>query len=146
MSSDLRRLDLPAITRLGLPSSNQELLDRHLFSFYFTLPLIGVCLALLRHNWYALAFLPNPVANPKQVPGSLLCRRHFLLFRRNGFCSRRHPRSFQQDSIALLYPANLQLPPINTTTVRSSPKPTSSNANVCPSPFTLRTLLTTCTD
>lgn len=56
MSSDLRRLDLPAITRLGLPSSNQELLDRHLFSFYFTLPLIGVCLALLRHNWYAHLF------------------------------------------------------------------------------------------
>lgn len=146
MSSDLRRLDLPAITRLGLPSSNQELLDRHLFSFYFTLPLIGVCLALLRHNWYALTSLPRCVANPKQVPGPLFCRRHLLLFRRNGFRSRRHPRPFQQDSIALLYPANLQLSPVYTTTVRSSPKPTSSNANVCAAPFTLRTLLTACTD
>lgn len=36
---------------LGFAHGSQELADRHLFSLYFMLPLVGVCLGLLRHNW-----------------------------------------------------------------------------------------------
>ncbi|GAA5827541.1 hypothetical protein JCM10212_004499, partial [Sporobolomyces blumeae] len=34
----------------GLARGSQELVDRHLFSLYFMLPLVGVCLGLLKHN------------------------------------------------------------------------------------------------
>ncbi|KAI5475833.1 UDP-N-acetylglucosamine-dolichyl-phosphate N-acetylglucosaminephosphotransferase [Pseudohyphozyma bogoriensis] len=36
----------------GLARGSQELQDRHLFSLYFMLPLVGVCFGLLKHNWY----------------------------------------------------------------------------------------------
>lgn len=36
---------------LGFAHGSQELADRHLFSLYFMLPLVGVCFGLLRHNW-----------------------------------------------------------------------------------------------
>lgn len=45
---------------LGYAHGSQELADRHLFSLYFMLPLVGVCLGLLRHNWcVSFARLPN---------------------------------------------------------------------------------------
>lgn len=36
---------------VGLARGSTALLDRHLFSLYLMLPLIGVCLGLLKHNW-----------------------------------------------------------------------------------------------
>ncbi|KAL8280509.1 hypothetical protein RQP46_007157 [Phenoliferia psychrophenolica] len=48
----------PYVVGFGLARGSVELEDRHLFSLYFMLPLIGVCLGLLRHNWYpARAFV-----------------------------------------------------------------------------------------
>ncbi|KAM0751877.1 hypothetical protein T439DRAFT_313240 [Meredithblackwellia eburnea MCA 4105] len=48
----------PYVVGLGLARGSAELADRHLFSLYFMLPLIGVCCGLLRHNWYpARAFV-----------------------------------------------------------------------------------------
>lgn len=35
----------------GLARGSTELSDRHLFSLYFMLPLIGVCAGLLKWNW-----------------------------------------------------------------------------------------------
>ncbi|SCZ98065.1 BZ3500_MvSof-1268-A1-R1_Chr3-3g06551 [Microbotryum saponariae] len=37
---------------MGLARGSAELSDRHMFSLYFMLPLIGVCFGLLKHNWY----------------------------------------------------------------------------------------------
>ncbi|ORY82963.1 glycosyl transferase family 4-domain-containing protein [Leucosporidium creatinivorum] len=37
---------------VGLARGSTELSDRHLFSLYFMLPLVGVCAGLLRWNWY----------------------------------------------------------------------------------------------
>ena len=45
----------PCIVGLGLARGSVELADRHLFSLYFMLPLIGVCLGLLQHNWFVSA-------------------------------------------------------------------------------------------
>ncbi|GAA99463.1 uncharacterized protein L969DRAFT_619951 [Mixia osmundae IAM 14324] len=46
----------PKTTQLSLSAGfghgSKILADRHLFSLYFMLPLIAICLALLRHNWY----------------------------------------------------------------------------------------------
>ncbi|GAA5908596.1 UDP-N-acetylglucosamine--dolichyl-phosphate N-acetylglucosaminephosphotransferase [Sporobolomyces salmoneus] len=36
----------------GFSNGSSELEDRHLFSLYFMLPLVGVCFGLLKHNWY----------------------------------------------------------------------------------------------
>lgn len=47
----------PTLIGLGLARGSVELADRHLFSLYLMLPLIGVCLGLLKHNWF-VSFLP----------------------------------------------------------------------------------------
>ncbi|KAI9509230.1 hypothetical protein F5148DRAFT_788098 [Russula earlei] len=36
-----------------------ELVERHLFSLYFVLPLLGVCLGFLFHNWYPSHAFPG---------------------------------------------------------------------------------------
>ena len=43
---------LPHLIGIGLARGSIELADRHLFSLYFMLPLIGVCFGLLKHNWF----------------------------------------------------------------------------------------------
>jgi UDP-N-acetylglucosamine--dolichyl-phosphate N-acetylglucosaminephosphotransferase len=35
----------------GMAYGSTELVERHLFSLYFMLPLVGVCLGFLFHNW-----------------------------------------------------------------------------------------------
>lgn len=53
----------PYIIGIGLARGSVELADRHLFSLYFMLPLIGVCLGLLKYNWcapFASRFPPEP--------------------------------------------------------------------------------------
>lgn len=44
----------PVLIGFGLARGSIELADRHLFSLYFMLPLIGVCFGLLKHNWYVV--------------------------------------------------------------------------------------------
>lgn len=46
----------PILIGVGLARGSVELADRHVFSLYFMLPLIGVCFGLLKHNWCALSF------------------------------------------------------------------------------------------
>lgn len=35
----------------GMAYGSSELVGRHLFSLYFMLPLVGVCLGFMYHNW-----------------------------------------------------------------------------------------------
>ena len=35
----------------GMAHGSRELMERHLLSLYFMLPLIGVCIGFLYHNW-----------------------------------------------------------------------------------------------
>jgi hypothetical protein len=58
--NDFLHFDIDLFTPLGevklgygLARGSRELQDRHMFSFYLMLPLIGVCLAMLKHNWCA---------------------------------------------------------------------------------------------
>ena len=37
----------------GMAYGSTELVERHLFSLYFMLPLVGVTCGFLYHNWYA---------------------------------------------------------------------------------------------
>ncbi len=49
-------LSLGGVYAAGLSHGSKELLDRHLMSLYFMLPLIGVCLGFLYHNWSVSRF------------------------------------------------------------------------------------------
>ena len=41
----------------GMAHGSRLLVERHLFSLYFMLPLLGVCTGFLYHNWYGLISL-----------------------------------------------------------------------------------------
>ncbi|KAF8527515.1 N-acetylglucosaminephosphotransferase [Hysterangium stoloniferum] len=43
----------------GLAHGSKELVERHLLSLYFMLPLIGVCLGFMYHNWYPARAFPG---------------------------------------------------------------------------------------
>lgn len=40
----------------GMAYGSRELMERHLLSLYFMLPLIGVCAGFLFHNWCACSY------------------------------------------------------------------------------------------
>ncbi len=83
--------------RAGQPGSRSstELLRRHLLSLYLLLPLVGVCMGLLRWN--------------VSEPG--VCGRHILLLCRHGFQHGRYPGPLLQDCALVLCTSALQLPP-----------------------------------
>ncbi|PPR05359.1 hypothetical protein CVT24_007973 [Panaeolus cyanescens] len=43
----------------GMAHGSRELVERHLLSFYFMLPLVAVCSAFLYHNWYPARAFPG---------------------------------------------------------------------------------------
>ncbi|KAI0084793.1 N-acetylglucosaminephosphotransferase [Irpex rosettiformis] len=43
----------------GMAYGSRELVERHLFSLYFMLPLVGVCAGFLYHNWYPARAFPG---------------------------------------------------------------------------------------
>ncbi len=43
----------------GMAYGSRELVERHLFSLYFMLPLVGVCAGFLYHNWCVLHSSPR---------------------------------------------------------------------------------------
>jgi hypothetical protein len=50
----------------GMAYGSRELVERHLFSLYFMLPLVAVCLGFLYHNWYVAGFTHG---NSPDLPG-----------------------------------------------------------------------------
>lgn len=49
----------------GMSYGSSELVGRHLFSLYFMLPLLGVCLGFMYHNWHVVCFLLIPTFNER---------------------------------------------------------------------------------
>jgi len=43
----------------GMAHGSRELVERHLFSLYFMMPLVAVCLGFLYHNWYPARAFPG---------------------------------------------------------------------------------------
>ena len=50
-------LGVGGVWRAGMAHGSTELVERHLFSLYFMLPLLGVCLGFMYHNWWVYAGL-----------------------------------------------------------------------------------------
>lgn len=45
-------LKVGGVWSAGMAYGSRILVERHLFSLYFMLPLLGVCLGFMYHNWY----------------------------------------------------------------------------------------------
>ncbi|KAF9267536.1 N-acetylglucosaminephosphotransferase [Marasmius fiardii PR-910] len=43
----------------GMSYGSRELVERHLFSLYFMMPLVAVCLGFMYHNWYPARAFPG---------------------------------------------------------------------------------------
>lgn len=48
---DIRSVHVGGLHGAGMAWGSKEMVDRHLLSLYFMLPLIGVCAGFLWHNW-----------------------------------------------------------------------------------------------
>lgn len=44
-------VEVGGVWKAGMAYGSRELVERHLFSLYFMLPLVGVCAGFLYHNW-----------------------------------------------------------------------------------------------
>ena len=44
-------LEFAGVWNAGMSYGSRELVERHLFSLYFMLPLVAVCLGFMYHNW-----------------------------------------------------------------------------------------------
>jgi UDP-N-acetylglucosamine--dolichyl-phosphate N-acetylglucosaminephosphotransferase len=44
-------VEVGGVWRAGMSYGSQELVERHLFSLYFMLPLVAVCAGFMYHNW-----------------------------------------------------------------------------------------------
>ncbi|KAH0831912.1 glycosyl transferase family 4-domain-containing protein [Lanmaoa asiatica] len=52
-------VDIGGAWHAGMSYGSGELVGRHLFSLYFMLPLLGVCLGFMYHNWYPARAFPG---------------------------------------------------------------------------------------
>ncbi|KAI0042160.1 N-acetylglucosaminephosphotransferase [Auriscalpium vulgare] len=52
-------LEVGGVWRAGMAYGSTQLVERHLFSLYFMLPLVGVCAGFLYHNWYPARAFPG---------------------------------------------------------------------------------------
>ncbi|KAF8964190.1 N-acetylglucosaminephosphotransferase [Flammula alnicola] len=58
-------LEFGGVWSAGMAYGSRELVERHLFSLYFMLPMVAVCVGFMYHNWY--------VYPARVFPGDTLC-------------------------------------------------------------------------
>jgi UDP-N-acetylglucosamine--dolichyl-phosphate N-acetylglucosaminephosphotransferase len=71
-------LGIGGVWSAGMAYGSRELVERHLFSLYFMLPLVAVCMGFVYHNWYVLILHDgndlHTIRYPARVfPGDTLC-------------------------------------------------------------------------
>jgi len=52
-------VDVGGVWSAGMAHGSRQLVERHLFSMYFMLPLVGVCAGFMYHNWYPARVFPG---------------------------------------------------------------------------------------
>jgi len=52
-------VEVGGVWSAGMAYGSQELVERHLFSLYFMLPLVAVCAGFMYHNWYPARAFPG---------------------------------------------------------------------------------------
>ena len=104
-------LDFGGVWSAGMAYGSRELVERHLFSLYFMLPLVAVSLGFLYHNWLVrLVFVQHlELTINLQVSGASISWRYIMLCNRYGICCGWNSGPFLQDPSALLLAPNIQL-------------------------------------
>ncbi|TFK52268.1 N-acetylglucosaminephosphotransferase [Heliocybe sulcata] len=54
-----KEVEVGGVWAAGMAYGSRQLVERHLFSLYFMLPLVGVCLGFMYHNWYPARVFPG---------------------------------------------------------------------------------------
>ena len=127
-------VEVGGVWSAGMAYGSTELVERHLFSLYFMLPLIGVCLGFLYHNWSVITPFGRAYAYPhRQVSLACVSRRYALLRDGHGIRGRGHPGALFQDAPPLLPPADIQLCPLLSSIIWARPMPAASRSSVRPS-------------
>ncbi|KAJ7288447.1 N-acetylglucosaminephosphotransferase [Mycena rebaudengoi] len=52
-------VEVGGVWSAGMAYGSQELVERHLFSLYFMLPMVAVCTGFMYHNWYPARAFPG---------------------------------------------------------------------------------------
>lgn len=107
-------VDIGGVWSAGMAHGSRELVGRHLFSLYFMLPLVGVCIGFMYHNWLVDYTSESWLDGAKgidnsQVSCSCISWRYILLPRRDGIFCCRDPSPFYEDTSAIFPAANFQL-------------------------------------
>jgi hypothetical protein len=127
-------VEVGGVWSAGMAYGSTELVERHLFSLYFMLPLIGVCLGFLYHNWCVNSlwlYVPTDTHFDHRMDQvSLACvpGRYALLRDWHGIRGRGHPGALFQDAPPLLPSADIQLYPLLSSIIwaRTVPAPSRS--------------------
>lgn len=117
-------LDFGGVWNAGMAFGSRQLVERHLFSLYFMLPLVAVCTGFMYHNWYV-----NTQLNSRfyifcvlsivllKVSCTSVSGGHFMLCYGNGLCCCWNSSSFLEDAVAVLCASNLQFPSVLSTII-----------------------------
>ncbi|KAL0057140.1 tunicamycin resistance protein [Marasmius tenuissimus] len=54
-----REVEIGGVWSAGMAYGSREMVERHLFSLYFMMPLVGVCAGFGYHNWYPARAFPG---------------------------------------------------------------------------------------
>ncbi|KAF7291566.1 Udp-n-acetylglucosamine-dolichyl-phosphate n-acetylglucosaminephosphotransferase [Mycena chlorophos] len=54
-----KEVEIGGVWSAGMAYGSRELVERHLFSLYFMLPLLAVCTGFMYHNWYPARAFPG---------------------------------------------------------------------------------------
>jgi len=117
--------------RAGMAYGSSELVSRHLFSLYFMLPLVGVCLGFMYHNWSVSSGFFFSGINCIQVSRSCLSGRYTLLCHWDGFLRRWHTGSLFQNIAPVLHAADFQFCSLVPANIWFRPVPTAPGTKVC---------------
>lgn len=64
-------LEFGGVWSAGMSYGSRELVERHLFSLYFMLPMVAVCTGFMYHNWYVIFLLQDLIHSLIMLVGIL---------------------------------------------------------------------------
>jgi hypothetical protein len=103
-------VEVGGVWSAGMAYGSRELVERHLFSLYFMLPLVAVCAGFMYHNWWVCKHAqPSHLTEDGQVSCEGISGRYAMLCHRHGVCGGWYSGTLFQDSLALFHPSNIQL-------------------------------------
>lgn len=129
-------LEFGGVWNAGMAHGSRELVERHLFSLYFMLPLVAVCSGFIYHNWWVVSLnaVRAPIwhiLNPEvQVSSKSIPWGYAMLCDGNGFRSSRNPSPLFKNPSVILPTTNIQLHSVVSTTFWAYSMPSAQGTKV----------------